>query len=225
LLIIFDLDDTLIDTTAKLTPIIFKKALKMMIDEGLPISNEKKEFKKLLEIDKTSINSKESIKKFLSEINANEKFYDIAINVMIQPIDQDVKVFTTKNAKKTLKYLSNSHTLAIVSMGKEKFQFDKIQKAGIDTSIFSKIVITQKEDKGFYYKKIIEQLNFSYQNTYVCGDKIDVDLIPAKEIGCKTIHMRYGRGKYLPQNINVDYTINLLDEIIGIVKKREKICL
>ncbi len=221
MLIIFDLDDTLIDTTNKLTPIIFKKTLKIMISEGLPLKDENLAFKKLLQIDKTSLGSKESIKKFLSEINANKNFYDIAINVMSQPLDEDVKVFTTKDAKKILKYLSNNHTLALVSIGKEKFQFDKIQKAGIDTSIFSKIVITQKENKGFYYKKIIEQLNFSYQNTYVCGDKINVDLIPAKKIGCITIHMKWGRGKYLPENKNVDYTIKFLDEIKQIVDQKK----
>jgi putative hydrolase of the HAD superfamily len=221
LLIIFDLDDTLIDTTQRLTPVIFKKVLKVMIREGLQVNNESSAYKKLLKIDKTSISSKESIKKFLYEINAYENFYDIAIKIMSQPLDDDVKVFAIKNVKKTLKYLSNNHTLALVSIGKVKFQFDKIQKAGIDTAIFSKIVITRRENKGYHYKKIIEQLNFTSQNTYVCGDKIKVDLIPAKKIGCKTIHMKWGRGKYLPENKNVDYTIKFLDEIKEIVDHKK----
>jgi len=222
LLIIFDLDDTLIDTTKKLTPIIFKKALKIMMSKGLHIKNENLAYKKLLQIDKNSINSKESIKKFLYEINANKNFYDIAIEVMSQPLEEDIKVFTTKNAKKILKYLSYNHILAMVSIGKEKFQVDKIQKAGIDTTVFSKIIITRKENKGFFYKKIIEELNFFYKKTYVCGDKINVDLIPAKKIGCKTIHMKWGRGKYLSDDNNVDYTINFLDEIKEIVNQKNK---
>lgn len=221
MLIIFDLDDTLIDTTQKLTPVLFKKALKVMMHHGLRVEDENSAYKKLLEIDKTSINSKESIKKFLCHINANENFYNIAVEVMSEPLDENIKVFTVKNAKKILRYLSNNHSLAIVSMGKENFQFDKIQKAGIDTSIFSKIIITQKENKGLHYQQIIEELNFSYQNTYVCGDKINVDLIPAKELGCKTIHIRWGRGKYLPENKNVDYTINFLDEIKEIIDQKK----
>lgn len=221
MLIIFDLDDTLIDTTKKLTPIIFKKALKGLISSGLDIKDEDIAYKKLLEIDETTISSKESIKLFLNEINASQKFFDIAIDIMGQPLDEDIKIFTTKNAKKILKYLSYNHKLAIVSMGKEKFQFDKIQKAGIDTTIFSKIVVTQEENKGFHYKKIINELNFSYQNTYVCGDRINIDLLPAKEIGCKTIHMKWGRGKLLTDNKNVDYTINFLDEIIDIVDQKK----
>lgn len=222
MLIIFDLDDTLIDTTKKLTPIVLKKALKEMILKGFQVDNEDLAYKKLLEIDKTSSNSKESIKKFLSLYNANQNFYNIALEALRAPLDKDVKVFTLKNAKKILNYLTNNHTLALVSIGKEKFQFDKIQKAGIDTTIFSKIIITEEENKGFYYKQIIEELNFSSQSTYVCGDKINIDLLPAKEIGCTTIHIKWGRGKYLPENKNVDYTINFLDEIIDIVDQKNK---
>jgi putative hydrolase of the HAD superfamily len=213
LLIIFDLDDTLIDTTEKFTPIIFRKTLQILIKKGLQISNVNKSYKKLLEIDKNSFSSKESIKRFLYELKANKIFYNIAFKVMSEPLNEDIKVFPLKNAKKILEYLSNTNTLALVSIGKEKFQFDKMKKAGIDTSFFSKIVITTNEDKGIYYKQIIDELNISFQNTYVCGDKINVDLVPAKELGCITIHMKWGRGKRFLKDNNVDYTINNLMEI------------
>lgn len=221
MLIIFDLDDTLINTTEKLTPILLKRALKIMIKKGLQVKDKKSACKKLLQIDKTSTGSKESLKKFLCFINAKQNFYDIAIKTMRLPLEDDIKIFTLKGAKSVLKYLSNDHSLALVSLGKEKFQFDKIQKAGIDTSIFSKIVITRREDKGLHYKRIIEKLKFSFQETYVCGDKINIDLVPAKKMGCKTIHMKWGRGKNLLDDKNVDFTIKSLNEIKEILDQKK----
>jgi len=227
LLIIFDLDDTLIDTTEKFTPIIFRKILLSLKKNGLQISSINESYKKLLEIDKNSFSSKESIKKFLYELKVNQKFYDIAFKAYSESLTEDIKIFPLKNAKKILKYLSNTYTLALVSIGNEKFQFDKMKKAGIDTSLFSKIVITPSENKGVYYKQIIEKFNFSFENTYVCGDKINIDLMPAKELGCITVHMRWGRGKrFLNDNV-ADYTINNVEEIKTILNennKARKIC-
>ncbi|NGX28288.1 MAG: hypothetical protein K940chlam1_00463 [Candidatus Anoxychlamydiales bacterium] len=219
MLIIFDLDDTLIDTTNRLTPIILLKTLKVMIKKGLKIDDEKRAYQKILKIDKTSIGSKQTIKKFLYEQKADKNFYDIAINSMYLPLDGDIKIFTLHNAIDVLKYLSERHSLALVSQGAVKLQFDKMEKAGIDRAIFSKIVITKVANKGFYYKKIMDELGYKSNNTYVCGDKIEVDLVPAKELGCITICMNWGRKK----NINktyVDYTINSLEEVKKILDEK-----
>jgi len=219
LLIIFDLDDTLIDTSTNITPFVLERTLKQMINKGLEIEDENLAYKKLIQINKKSFSSKETIKKFLCEIKANMSFLDVAFNAMVEPLDENIKIFTLQNAKKVLKHLSKNHTLAIVSAGNKKFQFDKIKKAGIDTALFSKIVIA-KSDKGFHYKKIIDELGFRAKNTLVCGDRVNIDLLPAKKIGCKTIHMKWGRGKLFLKDENVDFTINQLDEIKTILDQK-----
>ncbi|MFA6501655.1 MAG: hypothetical protein WCT85_02590, partial [Parachlamydiales bacterium] len=73
MLIIFDLDDTLIDTTNSITPFVLKKTLQSLIEHGLKVDNEDASYKKLLEIDKNSSGSKETVKSFLNSIN-EEKF-------------------------------------------------------------------------------------------------------------------------------------------------------
>ena len=60
-------------------------------------------------------------------------------------------------------------------------------------------------------------------NVVVIGDKFKTDLIPAKELGMKTIHMQWGRGKvFLPQKGDVDYSVEALHEVVSIVRGLEK---
>ncbi|NGX34132.1 MAG: Phosphoglycolate phosphatase [Candidatus Anoxychlamydiales bacterium] len=216
MLIIFDLDDTLIDTSGSITPIFLKRTIKALIKNGLQI-DEREAYKTIDKIDKKSISSKETIKSFLYKINASKIFYNIALKAMTDTKISDIKIFTLKNAMDTLRYLAKFHKLAIVTAGDEKFQFYKIKKAGIDTSVFSKIVVAKDADKEPYYKKIIEELNFDIKKSFVCGDRVKIDLLPAKKIGCKTIHMKWGRGKNIFNKKEdpklVDFTINSLDEI------------
>jgi len=213
LLIIFDLDDTLIDTTNSLTPFFLKKALKSMIRNGLEVKDELLAYKKIIQIDKTSISANETIKKFLNSINADLSFYPIALKAMRTNSIGRGKIYPLKNTKKVLKFLFKKHVIALVTIGNKKFQFDKIKKAGIDKSIFSKIVVVQDKNKGYHYKKIINELNFTYQDTYVCGDKVNIDLKPAKKLGCRTIHMKAGRGKNFKKDKDVDFSISNIEEI------------
>ncbi|NGX44080.1 MAG: Phosphoglycolate phosphatase [Candidatus Anoxychlamydiales bacterium] len=221
MLIIFDLDDTLIDTSGSITPVFLKKTIQTLIKNGLKI-DENSAFEKIIKIDKTSSSSKESVKNFLLNVNANKFFYDIAYRTMTDTSLSDIKILTLKNANQTLKYLSNFHKLAIVTIGDEKFQFYKIKKAGIDTSIFSKIVVAKSNDKEPYYKKIIEELKTDVKKSFVCGDKVKIDLLSAKKIGCRTIHMNWGRGKKIfnkkEDSKLVDYTINSFEEIKTILE-------
>jgi len=221
LLIIFDLDDTLIDTSGSITPIFLRQTIKELIKNGLKI-DEKNAYREIISFDKKSVSSKDTIKNFLLNKNANKKFYDIALRAISKKNMKNIKIFTLKNVNETLRYLSAFHKLAIVTCGNEKFQFYKIKKAGIDTSIFSKIVVVKDGDKTPYYKKIIEALNFDVKKCFVCGDRVKTDLLGAKKIGCKTIHMKWGRGKNIfnkkKDSKLIDFTINSLDQIKTIIK-------
>lgn len=221
MLIIFDLDDTLIDTE-RLMPFVLKKALKAMILEGLNCS-ENIAYKKLIKIDKKSKSTKDTINNFLISLKEDKKFFKIAFSGIYNNFFEEIEVFSLKNANKILKYLSKNHTLAIVSKGIKKLQFDKIKKASIDRAFFSKIIITDKDNKGFYYKKIIKELGFSRENTYIVGDKISTDLLPGQKLGCKTIHMRWGRGRNFKTDKKIDYSIKTLNELKKIFKRGENV--
>ncbi|NGX56889.1 MAG: Phosphoglycolate phosphatase [Candidatus Anoxychlamydiales bacterium] len=219
MLIIFDLDDTLIDTTKKIAPAMFIKTFQKLLNSGLEIENKKKALDNLFEIDKKTISSNETILSFLQSLNANKKFYDIALNEMHSNLDSNIKNFIIDGAIEFLYDIKEKNKLFLVTYGYDSFQNQKLKKAGLDKLFFSKIYIV-RNDKGLCFKKIIDNNNIDTKNVIVIGDKIDTDLMPAKKLGCITVHMKYGKGLLLEDKKNiVDYTVNKLDDIKTIIRK------
>jgi FMN phosphatase YigB (HAD superfamily) len=210
-LIIFDLDDTLIDTSGSVTPFKMKECLKRLIAEGLQVPDFEEGYQKLLAINAKSAKSKDALLEFAKD----PELVDRIIEEMTRPLPPDFIVQTTPNAKEILKYLGKRHTLALVTGGHPPFQLEKLEKAGIDRSIFSKIAIPEDSIKKPYYQKVFEE--FSPTKTLVCGDRIAMDLMPAFELGFTTVHMRWGRGALVQTEKWVHHAISDLSELKRIV--------
>ena len=79
-LIIFDLDDTLIDSWNTSIPIKLKISLQEMIKAGLKIEDEEESLKLLIDLNNSEDNGEKAIKKFLKQIGdekENEKIFQI----------------------------------------------------------------------------------------------------------------------------------------------------
>lgn len=222
MLIIFDLDDTIIDTSGSILPFKLKRALQAMKEEGLYIENFLESLKMLISIDAGSESTKAALKEFLEIHDADPRFLDIGCRVVYKERNFPFEVSTTKEALSSLFELRKSHQLAIVSAGIKEIQLEKLKKASIDTSIFSRIVICEESGKRKSYQFLIEDLKVSPSRVIVCGDRIKRDLTPAKALGIKTIHMRWGRG--LHQNLHdedVDFSVSSLDQVKPILMQLE----
>lgn len=218
MLIIFDLDDTLVDTSGTLTPVQLKKALWQMKQEGLVIHNFTKELNRLYELDQKSPSARDTIKNFLKGKDLNKKFFSIGIQTVYYDFSKDLTISALAHAKKVLKVLFKKHQLAIVSSGKKEIQILKLEKAGIEPSLFSRIEVTPTTEKKPLYKRILEETTFCTKDILICGDKVQVDLVPAKELGFTTVHILSGRGKRQTGKQWVDYTIHKLPELLNIVE-------
>ena len=64
MLVVFDLDDTLIDTSCCITPKKLKMALLAMQQEGCVLEDFQKSYSKLLKINQTTTSSLEALKIF-----------------------------------------------------------------------------------------------------------------------------------------------------------------
>lgn len=96
----------------------------------------------------------------------------------------------------------------------------KLEKAGLDCSLFSMIEVVES-DKSSSYKKVITELKISPRQVVVCGDKVNTDLRPAKELGCITVLMKKGRGRNIAGDKNlVDYEIEELEELKKIIGEK-----
>lgn len=220
MLLIFDLDDTLIDRSGSLGPIKLCDALHVMQKEGLLIDSEEKAITELIAIDKQSTSGKATIRSFCKQHN-QEQFVDCGIKEYYSNFDfSNLQVPCLPATKETLKKLKEQgHTLAIVSHGVPEQQMQKIIVAGIDQSLFTTIYITEKLDKELYYQKLLQENNFSKDQTVVIGDSIERDLLPAKELGIHTIHIRQGRGKNMvyTQETMPSFSISSLKELFAIL--------
>jgi len=220
LLIIFDLDDTLIDTSHTITRPLWRKALEEMIQGGLQVEDFSKALFHLWALDQNTQSSSETLRLFLSFYQANISLQEIGLKAL-QKIDVlQTKIQPLPGVLEGLKILQAAYTLAVVSKGVESLQREKLKKAGIDTAFFSKIVISEEGNKKVYYKKLFEELKEPPQNCTVVGDRVLYDLKPAKELQMRSRHMKWGRGKvYSPWSEYVDQEIYSFKELISYFEK------
>lgn len=230
MLIIFDLDDTLIDTSGSIAPLKLKEALIAMIKEGLEIENFNEALSFLLSLDKGSRNGLETIKHFVSIYKGSKFLVNIGVAATNTALPKDIEIAATSEAVSSLLELSKKSQLCLVSKGIFENQMFKLKKAGIDSKLFSKIIITEDGNKKPHYLDVSNTLKVEPCQVFVCGDKIESDLIPAKELGFTTVHMKWGRGKIFNKNDFkfVDYSITNIGAIkeiitqVGLIEKCEK---
>ncbi len=218
MLIIFDLDDTLIDTSGSVTPFKMKECLECLVAQGLPIQDFRAAYRDLLALNEYSPRSKDALSRFIALSGGSADLIQRMEEVLTSPLPPDFQVPTTPHAKEILEILGQAHTLALVTGGHPPFQQEKLKKAGIDSSIFSKIHIPEDSVKKPYYKGLFEEYSSSPSQVVVCGDRIAMDLLPAYELGFTTVHMRWGRGAKAETETWIRYSISNLGELRGIIK-------
>lgn len=221
MLIIFDLDDTIIDTSGSILPSKLQLALQKMKSAGLEIEDTEEAFERLKHLSVSSMNTETAIKEFLEINEADPSLCALAVEEVYHNKEFD-EVLPTLNAKEILLDLSRRHILAIVSVGVLEIQLEKMKKAGIDTALFSRIVVSKEPDKKIYYQQIMEDLGVPALDVLVCGDRIKRDLAPGKGLGFRTVHIRWGRGVHQRgSKALVDFTITSLTELRPIVAQFE----
>lgn len=218
MLIIFDLDDTLIDTSGCVTPFKLKVCLERMVGAGVAVPDFEEAYAELLSMNAKAPRSKDALVQFIAKFGGSPELIDMMIVEMTQPLPADFQVSTTPNAKEILKTLSKTHTLALVTGGYPPFQLEKLEKAGIDRTIFSKIAIPEDSIKKPFYQRLIREFSVPPAEVLVCGDRIAMDLVPAFELGFTTVHMRWGRGTLVETEKWIHHAITNLNELKRIIK-------
>jgi putative hydrolase of the HAD superfamily len=218
LLIIFDLDDTLIDTSGCITPIKLEQALCKMKEAGLRMGNFQEALETLRRLDSTAPSARCALEEFIEINGIDRSFLSIGIEEVYNSLPEDIPVFPLEDAVDLLSELYEIHKLALVTVGRREQQLFKLKKAGIDSSFFSKIVISEDRNKKEHYQMLMREFDVFPREVVVCGDRVPVDLAPAKQLGCTTIHMKWGRGVHSKgKKDEVDFSISRLAEIRSIL--------
>lgn len=214
MLVVFDLDDTLIETSKCLTPFYLNLSFEAMGRKGT--------FEELLKINEKALSSKVALREFWQKYSKEEEILLAGLEALKTPLPPDLKIEPVPGAIELLDSLQMHHTLALVTAGHPELQFQKMKNAGIQPEQFSKIIIGSGPSKKLDYQKVLDELHFDPSETVVCGDRVEIDLKPAKELGIYTVHFQNGRGLiHTEPKESVDITIKLLKELQEVFVKHE----
>lgn len=217
MLIVFDLDDTLIDTSGSVTPVRIREVTEYFVRVGfLPHFNTY--YEEFLQVNQSSINFKQAVSRFTHRHGGSAELVDQALQIYSNPT-LEMGVHSLPHASKILNHLKVKYLLALLTYGIPKMQLKKLEKAGIDREIFSKITICNQRNKKPYYRELLRHFNVSPNQVIACGDRALYDLVPAKELGCRTIHIEWGRGK-IPHAYDafIDRRVAGLEEMCRVIE-------
>lgn len=196
-----------------------------MVRSGLAVDDASHAYERLLAVNSTAPNGETAIKSFLEPYRASKEILENGVTALSRLPDPDLSISPVPNSIETLELL-NTHQLAIVTVGREELQFYKLKKAGFDLSLFSKIVVIREKNKRMCYDGLLKEFRMAPYETIVVGDRISIDLTPAKELGCHTVHLLRGRGLAMHPSgslEDVDYVIQEFEALVGIVSQTENL--
>lgn len=218
--LIFDLDDTLMDTTQILVPQAAFKSCKVMIQEGL----------------KTTLEECLLMRsKFLENSNYPDDVYNYLIHffgiknpqraefvsqrgeaTFRRPDLKDLKLF--EGVQEMLENCRRHFSLYLVTLGVPEIQRRKVEILKID-SYFEKIYYLNYENeikKSEAFIEIRKRENIKYEDILCIGDRWDQEIYEAKDLGIQSCWV--DRNKNKNENLNVTYHIQHIRELMNIVK-------
>lgn len=209
--LVFDLDDTLLDTSGLLVPMAAMRACQAMIQAGLNCSLEecmKMRHQLAAELSHTDIFTR--IADSFGTQNKGKAVHD-ALDSFYNP-DIPHTLPLMQGAKENLVQLSENYSLYLVTMGSHSAQTEKIQALGIE-KYFKKIFIMNGfigERKQIAFQKILAEEQHHPHELLSVGNRLSSEIRDAKQIGSDTCYFAYGEhvGErvQIPED-NPDFTI------------------
>lgn len=102
-----------------------------------------------------------------------------------QIIDQPLRLLA--GVEETLVYLAPRHTLCLLTKGNEDEQKLKLERSGLEDYFQQIMVVDEKNTQT--YARIIEELNFDPQRTWIIGNSPKSDINPALAAGLHAIYI------------------------------------
>jgi putative hydrolase of the HAD superfamily len=194
--LVFDLDDTLLDTTTYLIPQAAREACTAMIEAGLKTDLETavRTRQEILHSQPRARVFAELVRRFgvragsepgtVDQVGYNA-FHNREINEMIE---------LASEVRDMLRSLKNKYKLYLVTAGTPETQARKVARLGL-SGFFESIHYvnsSQAEKKGSAFRSIMEATRAEPHAIMSVGNRIDTDIAEAKALGWQTCWVRYG---------------------------------
>jgi len=212
--VVFDLDDTLYNSTA-LSESARRAALKAMINEGLDIDLKKGYVDLMRIVKRYGSNYSEHFNRFLEEKLGHVDYKFLASGVIayhntkfayIRPFDDTIPTL--------IELVKRKKKLGIITNGVSVKQWEKILRLGLEH--FFEFVIISSEAKyekpsPKVYEIALERLDLPPEEVLMVDNKIE-DLKGAKDVGMKTVLItRIKDAEYTPKIKKLSEILNFMD--------------
>lgn len=144
------------------------------------------------------------------DIHSESKIRELGFSIFSTPKLYD-------EAIPTLEKLSRHFDLILFTNGDEKIQRDKIDSFGEEfKSYFFKIYISEMKNEH-EFRKIVDDLDISYEKVWVVGNSIKSDINPALKLGLKAILLPRGVWKYEESKLSPG-DVSIVKSLLGSAK-------
>ena len=219
-LVIFDLDNTLIDFM-KFKEVSCSNAVDAMIDAGLKIPK-----KKALEViyklyDRYTMEDPLIFQHFLKKVTGRVDYKELAYAINAYRMARTAVLTPFPGTKRTLIRLKEKGMkLAIVSDAPKIKAWLRLTAMRID-DFFD--VVVAKEDTGrlkpsrLPFRAALKKLNLKPEECLMVGDMPDKDIRGARQLGIKTCYAEYGSTYNKKKKVKSDFTIGDISQLADIV--------
>lgn len=224
--IIFDLDDTLLDSSGT-TKLAHMHACEKMIGAGLPAKDVDEAYDALTKIIQVrGSNYSNHYNLLCNQYKAKNKARVIAAGMVAYHNTKFAFLRLFPDVMDTLMYLvKNNYKLLIITNGIAIKQWEKIIRLRID-SIVDRVYISKEKNtstsKSSMAKFALKENNLLPEEVVWVGDRLDTDIMEANQLNIHSIRILKGkRAKELPKNKDQQpqFTIDNISELPKILDK------
>jgi FMN phosphatase YigB (HAD superfamily) len=124
-------------------------------------------------------------------------------------------------SRAVLEALARNHLLSLVTAGVVSLQWKKLRQCGFESCFQAIIIVHDASDKLAAIRGLLRTYpTIPAAKTFVVGDRVDVEIVSANHLGCKSVCVKRGKYKNLhPKNPDEhpQYTIKRLTELLEII--------
>lgn len=221
--VLFDLDDTLVDTT-KLAELARRNAVENMVRHGLPVDFDTA-YNELLElINEYGSNFGRHFDYLLRRLDLPQNPKWIAAGVIAYHNTKFAYLRSVKNARRVLLELKREgYKVAVVTDGDPIKQWEKILRLELDEyfdDVFISDYLGVKKPHPKIFLKALRKLDVKPEEAVMVGDRLYSDIYGAKNVGMTTVWFRY--GKYRDREMEyveyADFTIERFEDLLKIIR-------
>jgi putative hydrolase of the HAD superfamily len=217
LAIIFDLDDTLIDTFSLLIKPLERLAAKAMIENGCDTIDIESMTRLLLDLRRKKPDSipQETAIRLKSNFQRGLEARDNVLSVV--PV-ADLSI--SPEVLRLLEDLRKFHRLYLITEGSPSLQNAKINKVEI-RSFFEEVLIVDKdleEEKEEKIANLLRRLNINPQNAVIVGNRLDKEIIAGNKLKIPTIWVIHGEGSEIRPGKNTGKADKVVQSVLELRK-------